>query len=39
MDFFSNLLDTDTEWQPTGDNEYEGVDRKTKEQRWTAHAH
>ena len=35
-DFFSNLLGTDTEWQPTGDNEYEGVDRKTKEQRWTA---
>ena len=35
-DFFSNLLGTDTEWQPTGDNEYEGVDRKTKELRWTA---
>ena len=35
-DFFTNLLDMRTEWQPTGDNEYEGVDRKTKEQRWTA---
>ena len=35
-DFFVNLLDMETEWQPTGDNEYEGVDRHTKEQRWTA---
>ena len=35
-DFFVNLLDMRNEWQPTGDNEYEGVDRKTKEPRWTA---
>ena len=35
-DFFVNLLDMDTEWQPTGENEYEGHDRHTKEPRWTA---
>jgi len=35
-DFFVNLLDMRTEWQQTGDNEYEGHDRKTKERRWTA---
>ncbi len=35
-DFFINLLDMRTEWQPTGsDSAYEGRDRKTKEVRWT----
>ena len=34
-DFFVNLLDMRTEWQPTGDNSYEGRDRKTKELKWT----
>jgi catalase-peroxidase len=36
-DFFVNLLDLSTEWQPTAaENAYEGRDRKTKEVRWTA---
>src|SRR6202012_4271674 len=35
-DFFVNLLDMSTEWQPTGDNAYEGRDRKTKAAKWTA---
>jgi catalase-peroxidase len=35
-DFFVNLLDMRTEWRPTGDNAYEGHDRKTMEPRWTA---
>jgi len=36
-DFFVNLLDMRTEWQPAGsDNAYEGRDRTTKEPRWTA---
>ncbi|HEX2594344.1 MAG TPA: catalase/peroxidase HPI, partial [Rhizomicrobium sp.] len=35
-DFFVNLLDMDTEWQPTGDNAYEGHDRKSKTAKWTA---
>ena len=36
-DFFVNLLDMRTEWQPTGsENLFEGRDRKTKERRWTA---
>ncbi len=36
-DFFVNLLDMATEWQPTAsENVYEGRDRKTKEVRWTA---
>ena len=36
-DFFVNLLDMGTEWQPTtGDNAYEGRDRKTKDVKWTA---
>jgi catalase-peroxidase len=35
-DFFVNLLDMRTEWQATGDNEYQGRDRKTKVPRWTA---
>jgi catalase-peroxidase len=35
-DFFVNLLDMRTEWQPTAsDNAYEGRDRKTKELKWT----
>ncbi len=34
-DFFINLLDMRTEWQPTGDNSYEGRDRKTRELKWT----
>ena len=33
-DFFVNLLDMNTEWQPAG-SEYEGRDRKTKTVRWT----
>jgi len=35
-DFFVNLLDMKTEWRPTGENSYEGVDRKTKQKKWTA---
>jgi len=36
-DFFVNLLDMGTEWQPTeSENAYEGRDRKTKEPKWTA---
>jgi catalase-peroxidase len=35
-DFFVNLLDMRTEWQPAGvDGVYEGRDRKTKEAKWT----
>ena len=35
-DFFVNLLDMRTEWQPAGPKSvYEGRDRKTKEVRWT----
>ena len=34
-DFFVNLLDMSTEWQPTGEETYEGRDRKTKELKWT----
>ena len=34
-DFFVNLLDMNTEWQPAGDT-YEGRDRKTKAVKWTA---
>jgi catalase-peroxidase len=34
-DFFVNLLDMDTEWQKTGDNAYDGIDRKTKAKKWT----
>jgi len=35
-DFFVNLLDMGTQWQPTGsDGVYEGRDRKTKEVKWT----
>src|SRR5262245_34962251 len=35
-DYFVNLLDMSTEWQPTGDNLYEGRDRKSKAVKWTA---
>jgi catalase-peroxidase len=37
-DFFVNLLDMRTEWQPSGTAEhvYEGRDRETGELRWTA---
>jgi catalase-peroxidase len=34
-DFFVNLLDMGTEWSATGDNVYEGRDRKTKAVKWT----
>jgi catalase-peroxidase len=34
-DFFVNLLDMATVWQPAGDNTYEGRDRKTKALKWT----
>ena len=39
-DFFVNLLDMDTTWEPTGsaDTVYEGRDRGTGEKRWTATA-
>ena len=35
-DFFVNLLDMATVWQPTADGTYEGRDRKTKAAKWTA---
>jgi catalase-peroxidase len=37
-DFFPNLLDMRTEWQPSAGSEgvYEGRDRKTNELKWTA---
>ena len=34
-DFFVNLLDMSTEWQPAGSRTYEGRDRKTKAVKWT----
>jgi len=36
-DFFVNLLDMNTKWQPSSTSEgvYEGRDRKTGELRWT----
>jgi catalase-peroxidase len=35
-DFFVNLLDMQTQWNPAGsDGEYEGCDRKTNEVQWT----
>ena len=34
-DFFVNLLDMDTVWQATGENTYEGRDRKTNAVKWT----
>jgi catalase-peroxidase len=35
-DFFVNLLDMATEWQPAKDGVYEGRDRRTKAAKWTA---
>jgi catalase-peroxidase len=35
-DFFTNLVDMSTAWKPTGDNAYEGRDRKTGAVKWTA---
>jgi catalase-peroxidase len=35
-DFFVNLLSMATDWHSTGDNSYEGRDRKTKAVKWTA---
>jgi catalase-peroxidase len=35
-DFFVNLLDMSTVWKPTGDNAFEGRDRKSGALRWTA---
>jgi len=35
-DFFVNLVDMNTQWRPTGDNLYEGRDRKTGARKWTA---
>jgi len=34
-DFFVNLLDMGTVWEPAGENMYEGRDRKTKALKWT----
>jgi catalase-peroxidase len=34
-DFFVNLLDMSTRWQPAGDNVYEGRDSKTNAAKWT----
>ena len=35
-DFFTNLLDMSTVWQPSSQSSYEGKDRKTGAPRWTA---
>ena len=35
-DFFVNLVDMSTAWKPSGQNSYEGKDRKTGAARWTA---
>jgi catalase-peroxidase len=35
-DFFVNLLDMNTTWQPASDGVYEGRDRATGEVKWTA---
>jgi len=35
-DYFVNLLDMSTEWQPSGENAYEGRDRKSKAVKWSA---
>jgi catalase-peroxidase len=35
-DFFVNLVDIGTTWKPTGDNAFEGRDRKTGALKWTA---
>jgi catalase-peroxidase len=34
-DFFLNLLDMGTQWQPAGGDAYEGRDRKTNALKWT----
>ncbi|MFN3731453.1 catalase/peroxidase HPI [Comamonas testosteroni] len=34
-DFFVNLLDMGTQWQPLEDGNYEGVDRKSGARKWT----
>ena len=35
-DFFVNLVDMSTAWQPVGENAYEGRDRKSGAVKWTA---
>lgn len=35
-DFFVHLVDMSTAWKPTGDNAYEGRDRKSGAVKWTA---
>ena len=35
-DFFVNLVDMSVAWKPSGDNAYEGKDRKTGAVKWTA---
>jgi catalase-peroxidase len=35
-DFFVNLVDMSIAWKPSGDNAYEGRDRKTGAVKWTA---
>ena len=35
-DFFVNLLSMETMWNPTGENSFEGLDRKTRTKKWTA---
>jgi catalase-peroxidase len=35
-DFFTHLVDMSTAWQPSGDNAFEGRDRKTGAVKWTA---
>jgi len=35
-DFFVNLLDMATEWKVTGENSYEGSDRRSGQHKWTA---
>jgi catalase-peroxidase len=36
-DFFVNLLDMNTDWRPTGDeNLFEGIDRRSGQLKWTA---
>jgi catalase-peroxidase len=35
-DFYTNLLDMATEWKPVGSDLFQGVDRKTGANRWTA---
>jgi len=35
-DFFVNLLDMGTEWVAEGDNAFRGLDRRSKQPKWTA---